>query len=148
MFITGVVPLTDAVVELGGKAVFRTLVKDLPAAAGNSYAYSYGEQQNVPFYLHDAQACLWLPDYGRSEELRFTVSGTGGSSTEYTAGNITTVTQRTEAIPRHSVGRWWHVSSTATVRDEPGFQHTTGSLPGQPLRPGRRYRHRFRRKPR
>ena len=104
VFITGVVPLTDAVVELGGKAVFRTLVKDLPAAAGNSYAYSYGEQQNVPFYLHDAQACLWLPDYGRSEELRFTVSGTGGSSTEYTAGNITTVTQRTEAIPATPVG--------------------------------------------
>lgn len=104
VFITGVVPLTDAVVELGGKAVFRTLVKDLPAAAGNSYAYSYGEQQNVPFYLHDAQACLWLPDYGRSEELRFTVSGTGGSSTEYTAGNITTVTQRTEPIPATPVG--------------------------------------------
>lgn len=104
VFITGVVPLTDAVVELGGKAVFRTLVKDLPAAAGNSYAYSYGEQQNVLFYLHDAQACLWLPDYGRSEELRFTVSGTGGSSTEYTAGNITTVTQRTEPIPATPVG--------------------------------------------
>lgn len=104
VFIAGVVPLTDAVVELDGKAVFRTLVKDLPAGAGNGYVYSYGEQQNVSFYLHDGQACLWLPDYGRSEELRFTVSGAGGSSTEYTAGNITTVTQRTEAIPATPVG--------------------------------------------
>ena len=104
VFITGVVPLTDAVVELNGKAVFRTLVKDLPVATGNTYTYSYGEQQNMPFYLHDGLACLWLPDYGRSEELRFTVSGTGGSNTEYTAGNITTVTQRTEAIAASPVG--------------------------------------------
>jgi len=104
VFVAGVVPLTDAVVELDGKAVFRTLVKDLPAGTGNGYVYSYGEQQNVSFYLHDGQACLWLPDYGRSEELRFTVSGAGGSSTEYTAGNITTVTQRTEAIPATPVG--------------------------------------------
>lgn len=104
VFITGVVPLTDAVVELDGKAVFRTLVKGLPSAAGNTYTYSYGQQQNMPFYLHDGLACLWLPDYGRSEELRFTVSGTGGSATEYTAGNITTVTQRTEAIPANPVG--------------------------------------------
>lgn len=104
VFITGVVPLTDAVVELNDKAVFRTLVKDLPVATGNTYTYSYGEQQNMPFYLHDGLACLWLPDYGRSEELRFTVSGTGGSNTEYTAGNITTVTQRTEAIAASPVG--------------------------------------------
>lgn len=104
VFITGIVPLTDAVVELDGKAVFRTLVKDLPVGDGNSYAYSYGQLQNVSFNIHEAQACLWLPDYGRSEELRFTVSGTGGSNTEYTAGNITTVTQRTEAIPATPVG--------------------------------------------
>lgn len=104
IFITGVVPLTDAVVELNGKAVFRTLVKDLPVSAGNTYTYSYGQQLNVPFNIHDRLACLWLPDYGRSEELRFSVSGTGGTSTEYTAGNITTVTQRTEAIPANPVG--------------------------------------------
>lgn len=104
VFITGIVPLTDAVVELDGKAVFRTLVKDLPVGDGNSYTYSYGQLQNVSFNIHEAQACLWLPDYGRSEELRFTVSGTGGSNTEYTAGNITTVTQRTEAIPATPVG--------------------------------------------
>lgn len=104
MFITGVVPLTDAVIELDGKAVFRTLVKGLPVAAGNAYTYSYGERQSVPFFLHNGEACLWLPDYGRSEELRFLVSGNGGSATEYTAGNITTVTQRTEAIPANPVG--------------------------------------------
>lgn len=103
VFIDGVVPLTDAVVELNKKAVFRTLVKDLPAGKENSYTYSYGQQQNVPFNLHDGLACLWLPDYGRSEELRFTVS-TSGSSTEYTSGNITTVTQRTEPIPANPVG--------------------------------------------
>lgn len=104
VFITGVVPLTDAVIELDGKAVFRTLVKGLPVAAGNAYTYSYGERQSVPFFLHNGEACLWLPDYGRSEELRFLVSGNGGSATEYTAGNITTVTQRTEAIPANPVG--------------------------------------------
>lgn len=104
VFITGVVPLTDAVVELNGEAVFRTLVKELPAAAGNTYSYSYGQKQNVPFNLHDGLACLWLPDYGRAEELRFTVTGTTGLSTEYTAGSITTVTQRTEAIPAIPVG--------------------------------------------
>ena len=104
IFITGIVPLTDAVVELNGKAVFRTLVKGLAIAPENTYSYSYGEQQNISFYLHEGQACLWLPDYGRSEELRFTVNGAGGSSIEYTAGNITTVTQRTEPIPANPVG--------------------------------------------
>lgn len=104
IFITGIVPLTDAVVELDGKAVFRTLVKDLPVGDGNSYTYSYGQLQNISFNIHESQACLWLPDYGRSEELHFTVSGAGGSNTEYTAGNITTVTQRTEAIPATPVG--------------------------------------------
>lgn len=104
IFITGIVPLTDAVVELNGKAVFRTLVKGLAIAPENTYSYSYGEQQNISFYLHEGQACLWLPDYGRSEELRFTVNGTGGSTIEYTAGNITTVTQRTEPIPANPVG--------------------------------------------
>lgn len=113
VFIDGVVPLTDAVVELNKKAVFRTLVKDLPSGKENSYTYSYGQQQNIPFNLHDGQACLWLPDYGRSEELRFVVSGSSGLSTEYTAGNITTVTQRTEAIPANPVG----VTARLSYRD-------------------------------
>lgn len=104
VFIDGVVPLTDAVVMVGGEAVFRTLVKSLPVGETNTYTYSYGQKQNVPFFLHDGLACLWLPDYGKSEELRFTVGGSGGSSTEYTAGGITTVTQRTEAIPASPVG--------------------------------------------
>lgn len=104
VFIDGVVPLTDAVVMVGGEAVFRTLVKELPVGETNTYTYSYGQKQNVPFFLHNGLACLWLPDYGKSEELRFTVGGSGGSSTEYTAGGITTVTQRTEAIPASPVG--------------------------------------------
>lgn len=104
VFIDGVVPLTDAVVMVGGEAVFRTLVKELPVGETNTYTYSYGQKQNVPFFLHSGLACLWLPDYGKSEELRFTVGGSGGSSTEYTAGGITTVTQRTEAIPASPVG--------------------------------------------
>lgn len=104
VFIDGIVPLTDAVVMLDEQAVFRTLVKDLPVGAGNMYTYSYGQRQNASFYLHEGLACLWLPDYGRSEELRFVVSGSGGSTTDYTAGGITTVTQRTEAIPASPVG--------------------------------------------
>lgn len=104
VFIDGVVPLTDAVVMVGGEAVFRTLVKELPVGETNTYTYSYGQKQNVPFFLHNGLACLWLPDYGKSEELRFAVGGSGGSSTEYTAGGITTVTQRTEAIPASPVG--------------------------------------------
>lgn len=104
VFIDGVVPLTDAVVMVGGEAVFRTLVKELPVGETNTYTYSYGQKQNVSFFLHNGLACLWLPDYGKSEELRFAVGGSGGSSTEYTAGGITTVTQRTEAIPASPVG--------------------------------------------
>lgn len=114
IYIAGIVPLTDATPMLGDKAVFRTLVNGLPDSPNNIYTYSYGSVSNRTFYLHDGVACLWLPD--TSGELTFRVTQ-GNNVTDYTAGTITTNTQRTESMGCQAVGVIARVVKGETVRD-------------------------------
>ena len=114
IYIAGIVPLTDATPMLGDKAVFRTLVNGLPDSPNNIYTYSYGSVSNRTFYLHDGMACLWLPD--TSGELTFRVTQ-GNNVTDYTAGTITTNTQRTESMGCQAVGVIARVVKGETVRD-------------------------------
>lgn len=114
IYIAGIVPLTDATPMLGDKAVFRTLVNGLPDSPSNIYTYSYGSVSNRTFYLHDGIACLWLPD--TSGELTFRVTQ-GNNVTDYTAGTITTNTQRTESMGCQAVGVIARVVKGETVRD-------------------------------
>ena len=114
IYIAGIVPLTDATPMLGDKAVFRTLINGLPDSPSNIYTYSYGSVSNRTFYLHDGVACLWLPD--TSGELTFRVTQ-GNNVTDYTAGTITTNTQRTESMGCQAVGVIARVVKGETVRD-------------------------------
>ena len=114
IYIAGIVPLTDATPLLGDKAVFRTLINGLPDSPNNIYTYSYGSVSNRTFYLHDGVACLWLPD--TSGELTFRVTQ-GNNVTDYTAGTITTNTQRTESMGCQAVGVIARVVKGETVRD-------------------------------
>lgn len=114
IYIAGIVPLTDATPLLGDKAVFRTLINGLPDSPNNIYTYSYGSVSNRTFYLHDGVACLWLPD--TSGELSFRVTQ-GNNVTDYTAGTITTNTQRTESMGCQAVGVIARVVKGETVRD-------------------------------
>lgn len=114
IYIAGIVPLTDATPLQNGKAVFRTLVKDLPDNPSNAYTYSYSNTSNRTFYLHDGMACLWLPD--ASGQLTFRVTQ-GSNVTEYTAGTITTNTQRTEPLGCQAVGVIARVIKGESVRD-------------------------------
>lgn len=114
IYIAGIVPLTDATPLLSDKAVFRTLINGLPDSPNNIYTYSYGSVSNRTFYLHDGVACLWLPD--TSGELTFRVTQ-GNNVTDYTAGTITTNTQRTESMGCQAVGVIARVVKGETVRD-------------------------------
>lgn len=114
IYIAGIVPLTDATPLQGDRAVFRTLISGLPDSPSNMYTYSYGSISNRTFYLHDGVACLWLPD--ASGELTFRVTQ-GNNVTDYTAGNITTNTQRTESMGCQAVGVIARVVRGDAVRD-------------------------------
>lgn len=114
IFIAGIVPLTDASPMLADRAVFRTLVKGLPDSPNTIYSYSYGSISNRNFNLHDGIACLWLPD--GSGELTFRVTQ-GSNVTDYTAGTLTTSTQRTDAIASLPVGVIARVVNGAKVQD-------------------------------
>lgn len=110
VFINGIVPLTDATIMREGASVFRTLVSGLTWAEGNDYTYTYGKNTGS-FRPHTVEhtgqklllGCLWLPDNGSQTELRIVVNS-GGSSVEYTAGEITTKTQITEPLPVRTIG--------------------------------------------